>query len=268
MDRLTNSQPRTNMSIKMMINNDKIKERFNKLLGEKSNKFLTSLLNVVNNNKLLQSANPESIMKSALIAATLDLPIDSNLGFAYIVPYKDEAQFQLGYKGLLQLAMRSGQFLKINIAHLYEGQLIGYDPIKDELSYNLNNKKSDNITHFIGYFKLLNGFEKYLVMSREEIEAHGKKYSKAFNYLWKSNFEAMADKTVIKLLLSRYAPLSIEMQTAVKVDQAVIKEVNDNEISVDYIDNKNIDTDETINDTNTTDEAETVNVANDITEVF
>lgn len=237
MNRLVKTSNNATMSIKSMINNDKIKERFENLLGSKAPKFLTSLLNVVNNDKLLTNANPDSIMKSALIAATLDLPIDKNLGFAYIVPYKDEAQFQLGYKGLLQLAMRSGQFLKINIAHLYEGQLTSYDPIKDELVYNLNNKKSDNITHFIGYFKLLNGFEKYMVMSKEEIEDHGKKYSKAYNYLWKSNFEAMANKTVIKLLLSKYAPLSIEMQTAVKVDQAVIKEVDENNVSVDYVDN-------------------------------
>ena len=199
-------------------------------------------------------------MKAGAIAATLDLPIDPNLGFAYIVPYKNtvkdkfgnvvetrnEAQFQMGWKGFYQLAMRTGQYKRINVTGLYEGQFEGYDPITDELIYNLENKTSDEITHYIAYFKTLNGFEKYFVMSKEEIELHAKKFSKTYSYKsssWKTNFDAMAKKTVLKLLLSKYGMLSIEMQTAQKVDQAVIKEVDKDNIEVEYVDNEQNTTD-------------------------
>ena len=236
-------------SLKAMVNDERTKKKFQEMLGNKAQGFLVSLVNTIGGNTQLQQADPNSILKAGAIAATLDLPIDPNLGFAYIVPYnnkgKNEAQFQMGYKGFIQLAIRSGQYRKINITELYEGQFTSYDPITDVLEYNLSNKLSDTVTHYIAYFQTINGFEKYNVMSKDDVIAHAKKFSKTFSSKyssWTTNFESMAKKTVLKLLLSKFGILSIEMQTAQKVDQAVIKEVNKDNIEVEYVDgNENID---------------------------
>ena len=238
-------------TLKSMINDERTKNKFKEMLGNKAAGFLTSLMNTTNGNAQLQQADPNSILKAGAIAATLDLPIDPNLGFAYIVPYnnkgKNEAQFQMGYKGFVQLAIRTGQYKRINVTELYEGQFESYDPITDELKYNLDNRLSDEITHYVAYFQTINGFEKYNVMSKEEIENHAKKFSKTYSYKgssWQTNFNTMAKKTVLKLLLSKFGILSIEMQTAQKADQAVIREFDNNNIEVEYVDNEN-----NINDT-------------------
>lgn len=233
-------------TLKSMINDERTKNKFKEMLGNKAAGFLTSLMNTTNGNAQLQQADPNSILKAGAIAATLDLPIDPNLGFAYIVPYnnkgKNEAQFQMGYKGFVQLAIRTGQYKRINVTELYEGQFESYDPITDELKYNLDNRLSDEITHYVAYFQTINGFEKYNVMSKEEIENHAKKFSKTYSYKgssWQTNFNTMAKKTVLKLLLSKFGILSIEMQTAQKADQAVIREFDKNNIEVEYVDNEN-----------------------------
>lgn len=233
-------------TLKSMINDERTKNKFKEMLGNKAAGFLTSLMNTTNGNAQLQQADPNSILKAGAIAATLDLPIDPNLGFAYIVPYnnkgKNEAQFQMGYKGFVQLAIRTGQYKRINVTELYEGQFESYDPITDELKYNLDNRLSDEITHYVAYFQTINGFEKYNVMSKEEIETHAKKFSKTYSYKgssWQTNFNTMAKKTVLKLLLSKFGILSIEMQTAQKADQAVIREFDKNNIEVEYVDNEN-----------------------------
>jgi recombinase, phage recT family len=238
-------------TLKALVNADVTKKKFQEMLGNKAAGFLTSLMNTTNGNAQLQQADPNSILKAGAIAATLDLPIDPNLGFAYIVPYnnkgKNEAQFQMGYKGFVQLAIRTGQYKRINVTELYEGQFESYDPITDELKYNLDNRLSDEITHYVAYFQTINGFEKYNVMSKEEIETHAKKFSKTYSYKgssWQTNFNTMAKKTVLKLLLSKFGILSIEMQTAQKADQAVIREFDKNNIEVEYVDNEN-----NINDT-------------------
>ena len=254
-------------TLKSMINDERTKNKFKEMLGNKAAGFLTSLMNTTNGNAQLQQADPNSILKAGAIAATLDLPIDPNLGFAYIVPYnnkgKNEAQFQMGYKGFVQLAIRTGQYKRINVTELYEGQFESYDPITDELKYNLDNRLSDEITHYVAYFQTVNGFEKYNVMSKEEIENHAKKFSKTYSYKgssWQTNFNTMAKKTVLKLLLSKFGILSIEMQTAQKADQAVIREFDTNNIAVEYVDHEN-----NVNDT--TDEIQvTVNNNNETTE--
>lgn len=254
-------------TLKSMINDERTKNKFKEMLGNKAAGFLTSLMNTTNGNAQLQQADPNSILKAGAIAATLDLPIDPNLGFAYIVPYnnkgKNEAQFQMGYKGFVQLAIKTGQYKRINVTELYEGQFESYDPITDELKYNLDNRLSDEITHYVAYFQTINGFEKYNVMSKEEIENHAKKFSKTYSYKgssWQTNFNTMAKKTVLKLLLSKFGILSIEMQTAQKADQAVIREFDKNNIEVEYVDNEN-----NVNDT--TDEIQvSVNNNNETTE--
>jgi recombination protein RecT len=225
----------TQLTTKQFFQREDVKSKFTELLGTRTNQFMTSLLSIVNNNSYLKNASPESIYTSAMMAATLDLPINPNLGFAYIIPYGNQAQFQVSYRGLIQLCLRSGQFKTISVTPVYEGQLIENNPLTG-YKFDFNVKTSDVVVGYCSYFSLINGFEKSLYMTVDEITAHGKKYSKTFgNGVWKNDFNAMAQKTCLKLLLSKYAPMSIEMQKAVIADQAVIKNVEDME--VEYVDN-------------------------------
>ncbi len=230
------------MSVKALLERDDVKSKFKEILGKKSTAFITSVLQIVASNDLLKNANPMSIYQAASVAATLDLPINSNLGFAYIIPYRSKdggqvAQFQMGYKGFIQLAQRTGLFKTISATPVYEGQIVSENPLTGFV-FDFTQKKSDKLVGFASYFQLLNGFEKTLYMTVKQLEAHGVKYSqtarKGFG-LWKDNFEAMAQKTVLKLLLSKFAPLSVEMQTAVVTDQAIVKDANT--LDVEYVDN-------------------------------
>jgi len=233
---------------KQIFENDDVKNKLREMLGKKAPGFISSVLSAMNSSDVLKNAEPNSVYMSAMMAASLDLPINANLGLAYIIPYNKKqpdgsyiqvAQFQVGYKGFIQLAIRSGQFLTISAAPIYEGQLIECDPLKGYV-FDWNKKESDKIIGYASYFKLLNGMEKTLYMTVEELKGHGGKYSKTFGNkfgLWNTDFEAMARKTVIKLLLQRYAPLSIEMQKATISDQAVINDYEDLD-SVSYIDNE------------------------------
>ncbi|MFY7936767.1 MAG: recombinase RecT [Flavobacterium sp.] len=224
----------TQLTTKQFFQREDVKAKFNELLGTRTNQFMTSLLSIVNNNSYLKNASPESIYSAAMMAAALDLPINPNLGFAYIIPYGQQAQFQVSYRGLIQLCLRSGQFKTISVSPVYEGQLIENNPLTG-YKFDFNVKASDKVIGYCSYFSLINGFEKSLYMTVDEITAHGKKYSKTFgNGVWKNDFNAMAQKTCLKLLLSKYAPMSIEMQKAVIADQAVIKDVDTME--VDYVD--------------------------------
>lgn len=229
---------------------DQIKSKFSEILGKRSTAFVTSVLQIVTQNEMLKNATSESIYHSAMVAATLDLPLNANLGFAYIVPYNNRvkgnngqpdqwvtsAQFQIGYKGFIQLAQRSGQFKTINSAPIYEGQIASNNPLTGyEFDFSV---KGESIIGYAAYFKLINGYEATLYMSAEELKAHGKKFSQTFkkNFgLWETDFDSMARKTVLKLLLSRYAPLSVEMQKAVITDQAIINNTEGTDVT--YMDN-------------------------------
>ena len=208
------------VTIQSLVSQESVKARFEELLGKKAPGFISSLLAVVNNNKLLARANPNTIIAAGAMAASLDLPINQNLGFAYIIPYGNEAQFQMGYKGYIQLAMRTGQYQTINAAEVYEGEIVKQNRFTGE--YEFGEKTSDKIVGYIAYFKLVNGVEKYLYMSIEEMQAHAKKFSK--NYKggtdkWGlTDFHSMAIKTVLKRLISKYGILSIEMQGQQMVD--------------------------------------------------
>ncbi len=183
------------------------------------------------------------------MATTLNLPIQNSLGFAYIVPYnnrrerKIEAQFQIGYKGLIQLAQRSGQFKRLVSVPVYTKQLLKEDPINGfEFDWSVKPEKDEIPIGYYAYFRLLNDFSAELYMTNEDLIAHAKRYSQTFKQnkgVWADNFEAMALKTVTKLLLSKQAPLSVEMQQATLSDQAVIKDVEKNEFS--YPDNEIVD---------------------------
>lgn len=236
--------PAKPVTTKQFFEKEAIKKKFAEVVGKRSSQYLTTVLQVINQNAMLSKAEPVSVYSAALTAATLDLPVNPNLGFAYILPYNDRksgktvAQFQLGYKGFIQLAQRSGQFKTISATPIYEGQIVENNPLTGiEFDFSVVPGKKDKIVGYASYFKLLNGFEKTFYMSAEEMETHAKKFSQTYKKgfgIWKEDFDSMALKTVIKLLLSKFAPLSVEMQTAVQSDQAVLNE----EGVENYIDNE------------------------------
>lgn len=237
-------------AISTFLNQKNVLEKFANILGEKAQGFIASVITIVNSNSLLKNATQESVYSAALMAATLDLPLNNNLGFAYIVPFnntkerKQEAQFQLGYKGYIQLAMRSGQFRTIAVTPIYDGQLVSENPLTG-FEFDFKAKRSEEVVGYAAYFALINGFEKTLYMTKEEAERHGKQYSQTYKRgfgLWNDNFDSMAQKTVLKALLSKYAPMSVEMQKAVIADQAVIK--NAETMEVDYVDNQSTSAEE------------------------
>ncbi|HHJ7081568.1 TPA: recombinase RecT, partial [Streptococcus pyogenes] len=180
--------------------------------------FAVSILSVLQGSQSLKSASNKSIYAAAMKAAVLNLPIEPSLGRAYLVPYKGQAQFQLGYKGLIELAQRSGQYKNINAGIVYKSQLISYNPLFEELILDFS-KPQDEIVGYFAAFKLLNGFEKVSFWTVEKVTAHGKKFSKSFaSGPWKTDFDAMAQKTILKDILSKYGPLSVEMQKAIDED--------------------------------------------------
>lgn len=237
-------------NLKAMLADVNVKRRFEEILGKKAAGFMSSMLTVTNGNDYLKAADPMTVISAGAIAAALDLPIDPNLGFAHIVPYSGKAQFQMGYKGYIQLAMRTGQYKTINACEVYEGEIEDIDRFTGEIKRG--EKRSDKIVGYIAFFRLINGFEKYLYMNVEEIQRHGQKYSKSYgnsSSRWKQDFPAMAIKTVLKRLLSKYGILSIEMQTGLKADQAVINQDEEGNNSFEYPDGVTIDAEAEIIDT-------------------
>ena len=226
------------------ITNPRTQDYLSTVLADKKASFVNNITALVSNNATLQVCKPDTLMFACLKATALDLPLDQNLGFAYVLPYKDNkkgetlAQFQMGYKGFVQLALRTGQFKTLNATDVREGELVSEDFVTGELTFKKADKREAlPVIGYVAYFKLLNGFEKYLYMTAAEMKAHALRFSQTYKRgygLWadKEMFDAMAKKTVLKLLLSKYAPLSVEMQSALKADQAVISE-ND---SVNYVD--------------------------------
>lgn len=237
----------SNLTVKGFFNSEIAQQKLQELVGKNASSFATSVLQVVNSNDMLAKSDPATVFTAACMAATLNLPINNSLGFAYIVPFNNrkagrvEAQFQLGYKGFVQLAQRTGQFKRINACPIYDGDT--EESIYERLTAFLPKQPpSNNKIGYVAYFSLINGFEAHLSMTMQEIEAHAKKYSQSYKSgygIWKDNFDAMAQKTVIKLLLSKQAPLSIDtpLAQAVEADQAVIRDVNGYQV-FDYEDNK------------------------------
>jgi len=237
------------MILREQLTNPAIRARFEEMLGKKAAGFISSIIAVQSSSKQLKECDPMSIIGAAAVAATLDLPIDKNLGFAHIVPYGNVAQFQMGYKGFIQLAMRSGQYKTINACPIYEGEFVSENRITGEIVFDFSAKKSDKVIGYAAYFNMINGFEKTIYWTVEQVESHARRYSKSFNNStsrWQQDFNAMAMKTVIKSLLSKWGILSIEMQTAIRTDQAVIKsaEIED----IEYIDNDTMSDDNMIDD--------------------
>lgn len=239
--------------LKAMLASPAVTGRINEVLGKKAAAFSASLLQVCRSNTLLQQAEPMSVIAAAMTAATLDLPLNQSLGFAYIVPFRNgktgqqEAQFQIGYKGFIQLAMRSGQMKRIVAEPIYEAQIISRNPIKGyEFDFDRQPEKHEAPAGYYAYMELINGFTAEAYMTVAQIQEHAARYSQTAKKgygVWKDNFDAMALKTVLKKLLTKYAPMSVEMQQAVISDQAVIHDIppegdiiNHSEV-FDYADN-------------------------------
>lgn len=221
--------------IEALISKEGTRKRFQDVLGKKAAGFLSSVLSAYNTNSALQECEPATVLSSAMVAATLDLPINANLGFAYIVPYKGKATFQMGWKGFVQLAMRSGLYKTINVTEVRKGQLKSYNPFTGEMEFVVTTDDDNEVVGYVAYERLLNGFEKYVYMTKADTERHAKKFSQSYKKgygVWVDDFDSMAKKTVIKALLSKWGVLSIEMQKAIEFDQAAV--VDDKPV---YLDN-------------------------------
>lgn len=218
-------------SISVMVNSlldrEGYRRRFDDLLGRRAPQFVSSIVSMVSADKNLQEAfrnAPLTVIQSALKAATYDLPIDATLGYAYVVPFRNkgtmEATFILGYKGMLNLALRTGVYKTINVVDVRAGELKHYNRLTEEVEIDFVEDEDDRealpIVGWVGYFRLVNGTEKTIYMTRKQIEAHEKKHRKG-QYMgkgWRDDFEAMARKTVLRRLLGTWGIMSIDYQRA------------------------------------------------------
>jgi len=204
-----------------------VQEQFQSVLKENAGAFVASIIDLYNTDKTLQMCDPKNVVMEALKAASLKLPINKQLGFAWIVPYKDGKTgqyiptFQLGYKGYIQLCMRTGAYRYINADVVYEGELVKHDKLTGEIEIDPEQRKSDKKIGYFAFIETLNGFRKTLYMTVEEVTKHAQQYSKSFgskNSVWTTDFDAMALKTCLRLLLSKYGIMSVEMQRAYIAD--------------------------------------------------
>lgn len=208
--------------VKELVRADAIKSKFDDVLGKRAPQFISSIVNIVNSNQDLKNVDQTSVISSALVAASLDLPINQNFGYMYLVPYKGMAQPQMGYKGYIQLAQRSGQYKRLNAISVYKDEFNGWNPLTEELDYTPKFRDRDKDEHPIGYvgtFQLLNGFEKTVFWTRSMIDDHRQKFSKMSGKqkpsgVWATEFDAMALKTVLRNLIGKWGPMSVDMQTA------------------------------------------------------
>lgn len=222
-----------NQLMNTMLDGEKLRGRFNELLGNRSAQFVSSLVSMVNADKNLQQAffeSPMTVIQAGLKAASFDLPIDQNLGYAYIVPFKNwkkdlgksvmEANFILGWKGMHQLALRTGAYKTINVVDIRDGELKSYNRLTEEVEVDFIEddevREAKPIIGYLGYYRLVNGAEKTIYMTIKQIENHEKKFRKGdyMNKTWKDDFDAMARKTVYRRLIGKWGVMSIQYQSA------------------------------------------------------
>ncbi|UPO98393.1 recombinase RecT (plasmid) [Cetobacterium somerae] len=240
-------------ALKSLLATEAIRKQMKSLLGDKAGHFMMAIVGVVEGTPQLQDCEPQSIINSAIASATLDLPIEKNLGYAYIVPYKDKAQFQMGYKGYIQLALRSGQYKYINSIEIKEGELENYNLLTGEFNFkfieDINQRLEAKTIGYASYIEFTNGFRNTLYMTKEQIENHAEKYSQSYgtdlkkgysSSNWSKNFDSMALKTVLKLNLSKFGALSVSVQKALQIDGSSIKSISEEgTINIEYVDNTN-----------------------------
>lgn len=222
---MANIQVKPVDKLKAILNVNSVQQQFKNALAENSGAFVASIIDLYGSDKYLQKCDPQQVIMECLKAATLKLPINKQLGFAYVVPYKSGGvsipQFQLGYKGYIQLAMRTGQYRFLNAGVVYEGVTITRNILTGEIQFT-GEPTGQKAQGYFSYMRLVNGFEKSVYMTVDEVTAHAKRYSKSYrsdSSAWKTNFDEMAMKTTMRQLLSHYGFLSTEMTAALTSDK-------------------------------------------------
>ena len=231
------------------LTSDAVKSQINKVIGgNNGDRFVSSIISAVQANASLKECTSPSIVSAALLGYSLKLSPSPQLGQYYLVPFYNrkkglsEAQFNLGYKGYIQLALRSGQYKKLNVLAIKEGELINYNPLDEEIEVKLiDDEEERENAKTIGYyamFEYLNGFKKTMYWSKAKMESHALKYSQGYKAkkgytFWEKDFDSMAYKTMLRQLISKWGIMSIDMQSALDSDMGVIKEDG----TVDYVDN-------------------------------
>lgn len=250
---LANRQKRTGLTA--YLTQDAVKDQINRVVGGKNGtRFISSVVSAVQANPQLQECTNPSILSAALLGESLKLSPSPQLGQYYMVPFNNnkkgykEAQFQLGYKGYIQLAIRSGQYKKLNVLAIKEGELIRFDPLNEEIEVQLmDDEEAREEAPTVGYyamFEYTNGFKKAMYWSKKKMEAHALKYSKGYaakkGYtFWEKDFDGMAYKTMLRQLISKWGIMSIDMMSAMDSDMAVIHEDG----TKDYVENSVIEDD-------------------------
>ena len=230
------------------LSQDAVKNKINEVIGGKNGqRFISAIVSATTTNPALQECSNGSILSAAMLGESLKLSPSPQLGQYYLVPFNNtkkgckEAQFQLGYKGYIQLAIRSGQYKKLNVVAIKEGELIKFDPLNEEIEVNLiQDEEEREKAPTIGYyamFEYVNGFRKAIYWSKAKMEAHALKYSQGYKAkkgytFWEKDFDGMAFKTMLRQLISKWGIMSIDMQTAMDSDMGVIRDDG----SVDYVD--------------------------------
>lgn len=247
---LQKSQKR--LGIGSYLTGDAVKQRINQVIGGKDGqRFISAVVSAVQTNPALQECTNQSILSAALLGESLKLSPSPQLGQYYMVPFNDRergkvAQFQLGYKGYIQLAIRSGQYKKLNVLAIKAGELVKFDPLNEEIEVKLiDDEEQREAAETIGYyamFEYTNGFRKALYWSKKKMEAHALKYSQGYKNdkkkgtaytFWSKDFDGMAYKTMLRQLISKWGIMSIDMASAIDADMAVINEDG----TKDYVDN-------------------------------
>ena len=246
-------QTRGRQTLSAYLSQDAVKSKINEVIGGKDGqRFISAIVSATTANPALQECTNSSILSAEMLGESLKLSPSPQLGQYYLVPYNDKnkgkvAQFQLGYKGYIQLAIRSGQYKKLNVLGIKEGELIRFDPLNEEIEVRLiEDEETREKAETIGYyamFEYTNGFKKAMYWSKAKMEAHALKYSqgyrkdkeKGWKYtFWSKDFDGMAYKTMLRQLISKWGIMSIDMQQAMDADMGVIHDDG----TVDYVDNQ------------------------------
>lgn len=249
---VSNSLAKANPKFSVAIQSDGYKKLINNTLGDakRAARFITAITSAVSTNPQIQECDPGTILSAGLLGEGLNLSPSPQLGQYYIVPFNDRkngrkvAQFQLGYKGYIQLAIRSGQYKKLNVLAIKQGELIRFNPLEEEIEVRLieNEVERENAptTGYYAMFEYVNGFKKAIYWSREKMESHAEKYSMGYKAhkgytFWEKDFDGMACKTMLRQLISKWGIMSLEMEKAVTNDMAVINEKGETEYVEDIV---------------------------------
>ena len=245
------SEQQTAMSV--YLSNEKTRNYLQSILGERTGQFITSLTSLASSSKSLKNCDRNSLLACALKATSMDLPFDPNLGFAWAIAYKTTATFQMGFKGYLQLALRTAQYKALNARDVRETEFKGRDFVGDPIIEWLpdENRAEKPIVGYMAGLELVNGFRKIIFWTVADVEKHAERYSQSYrkykktknqdDAIWASQFDKMAEKTVLKALISKYGIMSTEMQNAVKSDQSKLKiDLDTGEEIIEYVDNPEV----------------------------